>query len=275
MGIGVNTGSVIAGTVGGGGRLEYTVVGDAVNVAQRLQSEAEGGEIVAAASTIAAAPGDRVRVDRPAAREGPRGTGGGVPCRPRLTGRARSALRPARWPWLVLGVFVVIAAVGAGAGAPRTASPSREQVPYVVAFAMFGAVGALIVSRDRGNTIGLLLLWRLGAHRVVVRVGRGHDLRDRPRADRAVAGVLGRCSNNFGWLFGILPMVFLLPLLFPDGRLPSPRWRPFLWFLVAFLVLLGLSLALRAGNAHGLGRRRLSRTPSTSMPSGNSRRSTR
>jgi class 3 adenylate cyclase/DNA-binding NarL/FixJ family response regulator len=57
VGIGVNTGPVIAGTVGGGGRLEYTVVGDAVNVAQRLQSEAEGGEIVAAASTVKAAPG--------------------------------------------------------------------------------------------------------------------------------------------------------------------------------------------------------------------------
>jgi len=56
VGIGVNTGLVIAGTVGGGGRLEYTVVGDAVNIAQRLQSEAEGGEIVAAASTVAAAP---------------------------------------------------------------------------------------------------------------------------------------------------------------------------------------------------------------------------
>jgi class 3 adenylate cyclase/DNA-binding NarL/FixJ family response regulator len=56
VGIGVNTGTVIAGTVGGGGRLEYTVVGDAVNVASRLQSEAEGGEIVAAASTVAAAP---------------------------------------------------------------------------------------------------------------------------------------------------------------------------------------------------------------------------
>jgi class 3 adenylate cyclase/DNA-binding NarL/FixJ family response regulator len=57
VGIGLNTGMVIAGTIGGGGRLEYTVIGDAVNVAQRLQSEAEGGQIVAAASTIAAAPG--------------------------------------------------------------------------------------------------------------------------------------------------------------------------------------------------------------------------
>jgi class 3 adenylate cyclase/FixJ family two-component response regulator len=57
IGVGVNTGQVIAGAVGGGGRLEYTVIGDAVNVAQRLQSEAEGGEIVASASTVAAAPG--------------------------------------------------------------------------------------------------------------------------------------------------------------------------------------------------------------------------
>jgi class 3 adenylate cyclase len=56
MGVGINTGMVIAGTIGGGGRLEYTVVGDAVNVAQRLQSEAAGGEIVASVSTVAAAP---------------------------------------------------------------------------------------------------------------------------------------------------------------------------------------------------------------------------
>jgi adenylate cyclase len=55
MGIGVNTGTVIAGTIGGGGRLEYTVVGDAVNIAQRLQSEAGGGEIVATLETISSA----------------------------------------------------------------------------------------------------------------------------------------------------------------------------------------------------------------------------
>jgi class 3 adenylate cyclase len=52
IGIGVNTGTVIAGTLGGPGRLDYTVLGDAVNVAQRLQSEAAGGEILAAAVTV-------------------------------------------------------------------------------------------------------------------------------------------------------------------------------------------------------------------------------
>jgi len=56
IGIGVNTGQVIAGTVGGGGRLDYTVVGDAVNVAERVQSQAAGGEVLASAAAVAAAP---------------------------------------------------------------------------------------------------------------------------------------------------------------------------------------------------------------------------
>jgi adenylate cyclase len=56
IGIGVNTGTVIAGTIGGAGRLEYTVLGDAVNLAQRLQSIAEAGEVLATAATVSAAP---------------------------------------------------------------------------------------------------------------------------------------------------------------------------------------------------------------------------
>jgi class 3 adenylate cyclase len=59
IGIGVNTGTVIAGTLGGAGRLDYTVLGDAVNIAQRLQSEASGGEILAAAVTVRLAGTDQ------------------------------------------------------------------------------------------------------------------------------------------------------------------------------------------------------------------------
>jgi class 3 adenylate cyclase len=43
--VGVNTGEVVAGYIGSKDHLNYTVIGDAVNVAKRLQSLAKGDEI--------------------------------------------------------------------------------------------------------------------------------------------------------------------------------------------------------------------------------------
>jgi adenylate cyclase len=37
MGVGINTGDVVAGSIGGGGRLNFSVIGDAVNVAARVE----------------------------------------------------------------------------------------------------------------------------------------------------------------------------------------------------------------------------------------------
>ena len=48
--IGVNSGTAWVGRVGSGDIKDYTAVGDAVNVAQRLQTEAEPGEILVSES---------------------------------------------------------------------------------------------------------------------------------------------------------------------------------------------------------------------------------
>jgi adenylate cyclase len=53
VGVGLNAGEVVAGTVGTTARMEYTVVGDSVNLAARLESSAGPGQILASAETYA------------------------------------------------------------------------------------------------------------------------------------------------------------------------------------------------------------------------------
>ncbi|HCO04199.1 MAG TPA: hypothetical protein DIT48_12710, partial [Actinobacteria bacterium] len=92
----------------------------------------------------------------------------------------------------------------------------------------FAGVGALVAART-SNRVGWLFLAEgfvlaltIGTQGLAARTG-GASLPGAPWA---------------GWIFTIalnatFPPLLLALLLFPDGRLPSPRWRPVAWAAVA------------------------------------------
>ena len=63
VGIGINSGEMVGGSLGPEKRMEYTVIGDNVNVASRLTSIAKGGEILISKQTFESIARNRIRVE--------------------------------------------------------------------------------------------------------------------------------------------------------------------------------------------------------------------
>jgi signal transduction histidine kinase len=147
--------------------------------------------------------------------------------------------RPARWPWFVVGGFIVCA-IGATFQVVANGGSLAEQVPFIIAFGLFGIVGALILSREPGNRIGGLLLYGSGATAASFVAGEVTTYFIRQGVtDGLVPGLIGLFSDA-GWIVGIIPVLMFLPMLFPDGHLPSRRWWPLAaaaWTVIVFLVV--------------------------------------
>jgi len=158
------------------------------------------------------------------------------------TTEAASTVRPARWPWLLVALYALIGTAGMWVVA-LNGEELAGQILLVVAFGMFAVVGALIWSRDRRNVIGALLLW---SALVIVFSALCAELITWLVAHGSTGPLAAFCGfmNNVGWVCSILPTVLLLPLLFPDGRLPSRRWRILLWLVAITLGVMFLDLLL-------------------------------
>jgi hypothetical protein len=163
--------------------------------------------------------------------------------------------RTATWLAWSLMVLSVVLLVGGLALDLMTRSTAQERpyygpvdaVFYLATVLSFSVVGAIIASRQPRNAIGWLFC-SVGLVMGINSLAGGY-------AEYRLSGGYGPWSlvetaawfASWSWtLLVYLPTSFLL-LLFPDGRLPSPRWRPVAWCAAIGLMGFVAGTALQPG----------------------------
>ncbi len=143
--------------------------------------------------------------------------------------------RAARWlalSSLVLSLLFATAALAIMILGWSSEVPTNETMPVlnpVLLATVFSTVGALVASRRPENVIGWLMCATglLLALNALADSYAAHALYSNP--EPLLGGAFAAWANVFTGNIGIFP--FLL-LLFPDGRLPSRRWRPVVWLVI-------------------------------------------
>jgi signal transduction histidine kinase len=142
----------------------------------------------------------------------------------------------ARLGWTVWGISLAAALAGQTLTImDRTPLRAVENAIFVGIFMALGAVGALVLARQRRNAVGWILLATSSAAGAAFLASEyaNHGTFADPGSLPGMAWAWW--VGDFMWVFLLaLPTTFLL-LLFPDGRVPSRRWRPVLWTVTFFV----------------------------------------
>jgi hypothetical protein len=151
-----------------------------------------------------------------------------------------------RRPWAALAVVACMLAgmtvlASLGPGDPNFRHDPAGFMGFICAFGAFGLVGALIIWQQPGNTLG----WVLTAVGLLAAWGASADTYVDLASDENLLYLVSVWISLWYWypLLG-LTLIFT-PLLFPDGRPPSPRWRLVAWGATLALALVTFLAAFR------------------------------
>ena len=170
--------------------------------------------------------------------------------------------RTAVWlAWSLYGLVICLSIIWSGVGllgqggSRNALYLAGEALISGAAPVVFAIVAALIVSRQPRNTLGWVLMVPVGLY-VVGGPITSYIERFAPSSPEPTVPILLIVwFNNWNWLLLIFPLLFI-PLLFPNGRPPTPRWR---WVGVAaiawaalFVLLAALPQQINAGTTPNL-----------------------
>ncbi len=168
-----------------------------------------------------------------------------------------------RTPWLSWSLAGLCVAMFLASVALHVLARSTQEVPssgiggalrdllIFVPFLSFPLVGALIASRHSRNSIGWICLaagffWMLIA---LMETGGTFWQAAVPGSEPYLITI--DALTLWTWIPPVGLLGIYLILLFPDGKLPSRRWRPLAWLAGAVMVLASLGITLAPGSLEG------------------------
>src|SRR5436190_1588105 len=165
--------------------------------------------------------------------------------------RARTAARLAWSMWgltlaLVAGSFVLLF-LNRHTEVPTGGLGRSADLTFPLVFLVFSTVGAVVATRHPSNAIG----WIFCACGLSVTLATfsgeysSYGLFTKPGSLPALDLMLW--LDNWAWAPGAQLTTTFLLLLFPTGRLPSPRWRLVAWLSVLAVAVLAAGFAFDPG----------------------------
>jgi signal transduction histidine kinase len=165
--------------------------------------------------------------------------------------RARTAARLAWSLWfltlaLAIGAFVLLF-LNRHTAAPAGSLGRSANVTFPIIFLVFSTVGATVATRQPSNPIG----WIFCVSGLSVTLATFsseysiYGLFTKPGSLPALDLMLW--LDNWAWAPGAQLTTTFLLLLFPTGRLPSPRWRFVAWLSVVAVAVLAAGFAFDPG----------------------------
>ncbi|HET7480060.1 MAG TPA: hypothetical protein VFJ72_11155 [Rubrobacteraceae bacterium] len=146
----------------------------------------------------------------------------------------------------VAGVTLALLAWNVAVPAARVPSGGFGDLLIFAPFLAFPIVGALIASKRPENPIGWICL-TVGLFWMLIVAGEGSTAYSLATTGSVTGPVMLDALTQSIWVPPVGLLGTFMVMLFPDGRLPSRRWRPLAWFSGAVILLASVALDIGPG----------------------------